>query len=207
MVGQLGRVDVTGLEVPLLERVGDGEVETGARDRSLTFVQRLAEQRVGEPVATDARFTRRSGGDGNFQEADQLGHGYAAGAGHDVDGELLARDRGEGQHVDAPLRQPHHAPLDHLAHTLRHADRDVVSVERVLGGEQSGHLADKQRVPGGLPVDCRGELGAKFGAGRRSHQLRDIVRFSPRTDRSWLRRDASCMSGTSGWSPATSVSR
>ncbi|WP_345286554.1 hypothetical protein [Kitasatospora albolonga] len=153
------------------ERLGDAAVQAGAAQAGEVAVERVADQRVGEPDHAGGGFGQQSSAQGGLQGGVQavlvvlgpvrggewpvlrdvahrvLTYGLRLvlgdGRQQDVHLRLPAHHRREPEHLQGLRRQPVEAAAQYVPDALRHlGDGD----QRPLGGQQAGALPEVERV-------------------------------------------------------------
>ena len=167
VVGELGHVRLGVRGVKSLEHLADLTVEARAAGGCQLFVERLADQRVGERVAAyRARHLRHHAGRHRllegFEEAIRREVGETL---ESVEPELAANHRRGGENAIALRRQVVEAAADHLAHALGDGDGPGVNVlgllQTAVGDEQADDLVHEEGVALRLAED-RGDHALVF---------------------------------------------
>ena len=151
----------------LLDRETRALVEGGAFRRAELLVEGVADQRVGEGIATVAQIGDQPLGDRLGRRSHQLLWLHVGDPPDQLLLEVPADHRGDTQCLIGPVAEAIEAPADHLPNALRDLQlrRVTAAGQLALAGEQPDDLADEERIAVRLLVDGLGQAHGRRGAG------------------------------------------
>jgi hypothetical protein len=163
MVGELGEVGLGVTGIQGFEHFADLPVQAQAPARAQPVVERVTDEGVGEAQ------TARAGGhvghdalpDRFVEELEDAVRRVLARPRKRLEVELAAEDRREYQQAIALVREVGESASDDVADVLRDGKPNLGAGGRrdPLEGEEAHDLADEERIPLGLLVQRRDELG------------------------------------------------
>ena len=169
VAGRLGGGGVAARVQRLAQDRGDGAVEPGPRGRRDVVVDRVADDRVGEPEAPGrvGPDLHEPAGERRFERlGDRLAR-QRADPGHPRDRERAPHHTGDRQHLAGGRRERFEPLPDDLAHAVGHRQRQrrAVTAQVAALREQPHQLAQEERVAGRAVVQrargVRRQLGAR----------------------------------------------